>query len=77
MSVRVEGGGVDSQVNKFEQVSCDHQLSIAGDKISWVGIPMGCRLYQSTVRYIREGTLPCDLSHGAFHVTYLPHLLHL
>ena len=49
------GGGVDSQVNKFEQVSNnDHQMSVAGG---------GARSPGMMSRW--WGTLPCDLSHDA------------
>ena len=58
---RVEG--VEPQVNQFEQVSSDdHQMSDAE----------GGRYSGPISRGVKGATLPCDLSHDSFHVTYLP-----
>ena len=66
----MEGGGVSSQMNKFEQVSNDHhQMSLAGEGIG----PQGWCLGDGVSPQVwcaggGGGTIPCDL----FHVTY-PH----
>ena len=57
------GVGVGPEMNKFEQVSSDHnQMSLAGGRSSGLMSMEG------------KGYLACHLSHDKFDVTYYPHV---
>ena len=79
---------VGPQMNKFEQVSRDHHQMLQGARsldlilgVGWGGVGMGMGWLGPQIWCLGEkgshltfsgGTLPCDLPHDAFYVTYPP-----